>query len=57
MRCSETKAYRERAENCARQAAVTPEPICKKYWEDLASDWTVMANLMAEKDIYGKFIP
>lgn len=57
MRLSETTVYRERAERCARQAQVTPDPNCKKYWEDMASEWAAMANSMVEKDVYGKAIP
>ena len=57
MKFSETKAYREHAESCARKAEASPDPICKKYWEDLANEWAAMANSMVEKDVYGKAIP
>jgi hypothetical protein len=57
MRLSETKAYRERAESCAHQAALTPDPICKKHWEELAREWTAMANSMVKKDVHGKAVP
>ena len=57
MKLSEAKVYLEHAESCARKAQVTPDPNCKKYWEDMASNWTAMANSMVEKDVYGKAVP
>lgn len=57
MKLSETRPYLEQAESCALKAEVTPFPVCKKHWEDMAGEWSAMANSMVEKDVYGKAIP
>jgi hypothetical protein len=57
MKLSEAKVYLERSASCARKAQMTPDPNCKKYWEDMASEWAAMANSMVEKDVYGKAVP